>query len=1077
MKIIKLSLFVTVAVMAGALSSLAGDLLESGFANPPAETKPWCYWYWTSDNISSNGITHDLEAMARAGIGEAFIGNVDVNPEPEARGKVKVLSEDWWQLMDHAVREGKRTGVNLGVFNAPGWSQSGGPWVKPAQTMRYVVSSETRLQGPQHFTGKLPVPKENFQDIAVLAFPAPQSDADTLAKHSPRVTSTPAATNLAQICDGSLGTTFLFPAKTAGRVPFVVDLKVTEPFTARTLVLYPAAQPFTVDCELQAADEEGKFHTLRKFSINRPRIAPNVGPMILGEVAMTFPPVASKHFRVLFSNLKISGGFTEIEISGAARLERYVEKQLGKTWPTPAPLWDAYLWPAATEPDNARLTVNARQVLNLSSRMGADGTLHWDVPAGEWIVLREGMAPTGVKNGPASPEGIGPEIDKMNRELIAYHFNQFIGKLLARMPAADRTALKHVVADSYEQGSQNWTDGFARDFQKRYGYDPLRWLPVLTGRIVDSADASDRFLWDLRRLVADRVAYDYVGGLSAESRKHGLRMWLENYGHFGFPGEFLQYGGHCDDISGEFWTSGYLGSLELRAAASAANIYGKSRVTAESWTSGGPHWTLDPWALRQRGDWSWTEGINHVLLTVYIHQPFDDRLPGINAGFGTEFNRHNTWFNQAGDWIDYIKRSTFMLQQGKHVADVAYYIGDDAPKMTGTQTPPLPAGRDFDYINGEVIQQRLAVRDGRFVLPDGMSYRVLVLPPLDTIRPEVLKKIRAMVKAGGVVLGPRPSRSPSLENYPACDREVRKLAAEIWQNCDGTNVTSVAFGQGRVFSGVDLDAVFSALNCVPDLAGVERKPFPWIHRTLPEADIYFISNQSDEAKKLAPIFRVAGKQPELWNAVTGEKRELPEFTASGDGTAVPLEFAPRESLLVVFRHSVKAPIEAAKNFPALQTVGELAGAWTVAFDPKWGGPASVIFDSLVDWTNRPEAGIKFYSGTAKYRKTFDLPAGTSGKLYLDLGELHNLARVRLNGQDLGLVWCAPWHVDISRAVKPTGNELELEAVNTWANRIIGDLKLPPEQRLTWTVKPHHTANSPLLPAGLVGPVTLQQPER
>ena len=1069
----KILIFIAAVSMA-IISSRAQVPLETGFMNPPADTKPWCYWYWTSDNISSNGITHDLEAMARVGIGEAFIGNVDVNQEPEARGTVKVLSEEWWQLVEYAIREGKRIGVNIGVFNAPGWSQSGGPWVKPSQAMRYVVSSETRLQGPQHFIGKLPVPKENFQDIAVIAFPAPQSDDDTLAKHAPHVTSKPSMENIEQICDGNEATDFLFPQNTAGREPFIVDLAVADPFTARTLVLHPAAKPFAVNCELQFADDSGRFQTIRKFNFDRIRPDLNAGPMVYGPVAVTFPPVKSKHFRVIFSGLKKSGGFAEIEISSAARLERFVEKQLGKVWQTPLPMWDAYLWPPTTEPDNASLTVNDRQILNLSGCLSSDGTLQWDVPPGNWIVLREGMAPTGTMNGPASPEATGLEVDKMNSKLLAYHFDQFIGKILKRMPAADRTAFKHVVADSYEQGAQNWTDGFATDFKKRYGYDPLRWLPVLTGRIVDSADESDRFLWDLRRLVADRVSYDYVGALSAESRKNGLRMWLENYGHWGFIGEFLQYGGHCDDISGEFWTSGDLGSIELRAASSAAHIYGKQVVTAESWTSGGPHWTLDPWALRKRGDWSFTEGVNHVLLHVYIHQPFDDRIPGVNAGFGTEFNRHNTWFSQAGDWIKYLERATYLLQQGRHVADVAYFIGEDTPKMTGVQNPPLPPGRDFDYINAEVIEQRLQVKAGKYVLPDGMGFRVLVLPELETMRPELLKKIRLLVKAGGVILGPRPQRSPSLQNYPVSDREIKQMAAEIWQNCDGTNVTNIKFGKGRVFCGVDLPAVFAAIGSPPDVIGLDRKLLPWIHRATGDSDIYFISNQSDEPQVVNPIFRVTGRQPELWDAVTGEHHDLSESTPTNGGTHVPLQFAPRQSLFIVFRHPIGFVVAAAKNFPPLKTVGELIGAWTVQFDPKWGGPSSVVFDSLVDWTKRSEAGIKFYSGTAEYRKTFDLPVGDGGKLFLDLGELHNLARVHLNGQDLGLVWSAPWRVDISSAVKQTGNILELDVVNTWANRIIGDLNLPLDQRLTWVVKPHFTVKSTLLPAGLLGPVTLQQ---
>jgi hypothetical protein len=305
---------------------------------------------------------------------------------------------------------------------------------------------------------------------------------------------------------------------------------------------------------------------------------------------------------------------------------------------------------------------------------------------------------------------------------------------------------------------------------------------------------------------------------------------------------------------------------------------------------------------------------------------------------------------------------------------------------------------------------------------------------------------------------------------------VKKLAAEIWQNCDGTNVTSIRYGKGRVFCGVDLPTVFVAIGAAPDVTGLDRKSFPWIHRaTTNGTDIYFISNQSDEPQSVSPGFHVTGCQPELWDAVTGEHRDLPEFICTNGDTIVPLQFAPRQSLFVVLQHPGKPPVTATKNFPVLTTVEKLDGPWTVQFDPKWGGPASVVFDSLMDWTQRPEGGIKYYSGTAKYQKTFELPTTTAGaKLFLDLGAVHDLVTVRLNGKNLGLVWCAPWRVDISGAVKPGVNELELDVINTWANRIIGDAKLPPAQRLTWTVLPHFTADSPLLPAGLIGPVTIQR---
>ena len=1077
MKIFLRLLLLHLLVLTPVILLPGAEPLADGFAHPPESTKPWCYWYWVSDNVSKEGITRDLEAMKQFGLGEAFIGNVDVNDKN--RGTTKVFSEEWWQLVDHAIREGGRIGVNIGMFNCPGWSQSGGPWVRPDQTMRYVAVSETRVTGPQNFSSKLVPPNAQFQDIAVLAFPAPQSDADTIATHAPRVHCTPTTENAAQLCDGKLDTVCAFPKNISAKEPFTVDLEVAAPFTARSLTLYPSPQALLITCELQAEGADGKFSSVKKFVVDRSNPGPGVGPMHFGPVAVSFPPVTAKHFRLVFTNQGNNGGLAEIELSGAARLDHFVEKQLGKMFQTPLPLWNAYLWPAQAEAESG-FGIEPKKILNLSGKLAADGTLNWDVPAGDWIILRTGMTPTGVRNGPASPEGSGLEIDKMNRKLVGYHFGQFIGKELARLPASERTAFKHVVADSYEMGPQNWTDGMAEDFRKTYGYDPLPWLPVLTGRIVGSADQSDRFLWDIRRMVADRISYNYVGGLREESEKRGLRMWLENYGHWGFPGEFLQYGGQCSDVSGEFWTGGDLGSVELRAASSAAHIYGKKTVTSESWTSGGPHWTLDPWLLKLRGDWAMTEGINHFLLHVYIQQP-DERKPGMNSWFGTEFNRHNTWFSQGRDWVDYLKRSSFLLQQGRYVADVAYFIGEDAPKMTGTRQPALPSSYSFDYINGEVIEKNLAVKDGRFVLPNGMSYRVLVLPPLDTMRPELLKKIRALVKAGGIILGPPPLRSPSMKNFPACDREIQKLAAELWQNCDGKTVTSVRFGQGRVFRADDLQKVLNEISVAPDLAGVDKKTFPWLHRTTADGEVYFISNQSDEAKTIAPGFRVNGRQPELWDAVTGTRRELPEFQAGPGSTVVPLEFAPRQSLFVVFRKPAKDSAPGAKNFPALKAAGELSGAWTVKFDPKWGGPESVVFDSLTNWTQRAEDGIKYYSGTAKYLKTFDAPALQGGqKLFLDLGELHNLARVRLNGRDLGLVWCAPWRVEISSAVKTAGNELELEVVNTWNNRLVGDTKLPVEQRLTWTAvgpvpnagQPPLNPASPLLPAGLVGPVKL-----
>ncbi len=416
----------------------AGDALEAGFDHPPEQTKPWCYWYWISDNISREGITKDLEAMSRFGIGEALIGNIFLDNQPA--GAVKVFSDDWWELVRHAFREADRVGVNIGLFNCPGWSQSGGPWIKPEQTMRYLAASEVRVTGPRKFSAQLATPNPQFQDVAVLAFPSPQHDADTLAAHAPRVTCTPSAANAEQLVDGNLDTAVALPlGKGAKSPPVTVDIELASPLTARTLQIIPADEPFGADAELQVQDEAGRFQTLRTFKCDRSNMAVGVGFMPRGPVTISFPATTSRQFRLVFSNFFGRGKqakLAEINLTGAARLESFVEKQLAKMHPTPLPMWDTYLWPTQSEPDSTQCAVPVGEVTNLSSQLAADGTLTWDVPAGEWVIQRIGMTPTGMRNSPASPEGQGLEVDKMNRDLAKFHFEQFIGGIRSNAVAA-----------------------------------------------------------------------------------------------------------------------------------------------------------------------------------------------------------------------------------------------------------------------------------------------------------------------------------------------------------------------------------------------------------------------------------------------------------------------------------------------------------------------------------------------------------------------------------------------------------------------------------------------------------------
>lgn len=994
--------------------------VQKGFAIPPDSTRLSMYWYWMSDNISEEGAKKDLAAMADIGVGRVFIGNIGYNENEVPYGKVKLFSDEWWKVTRTAIRTASEKGMEIGLFNSPGWSQSGGPWIKPSQSMRYLTGEELPVQGPQQLTQKLKEPGKDFQDVVVLAYPAPAEDV--------------------------LEAVVL---KTAALTPDMhIDIELAAENTARSLLLY-MNKPFRAEVELQVKEGDN-YRTITKFLVDRTNPNINVGFKPFAPFSVSFPPVNGRFFRVALKKHSAEG-LTAVALFKAPRIESYEEKQLAKMFQQPLPLWNEYQWPQHPTALDTALTISPAQVKNISSHVGKDGILRWNVPAGNWIIVRYGMLTTGVTNAPASPEGAGLEVDKINRIPIQHHYDEFIGKIRKSIPAAERTSLKWVVADSYETGSQNWTDGMEKAFIKQYGYDPLPWLPVLSGRVVGTADQSDRFLWDLRRLIADRVAYEYVAGLRDAGNKDGMRLWLENYGHWGYPSEFLKYGGQADEVGGEFWNEGTLGNIECRAASSAAHIYGKNRVAAESFTSGGQAYVRYPALLKKRGDWSFTEGINHTLLHVFIHQPYEDRNPGVNVGFGTEFNRKNTWYTQGKAFVDYLRRCNFILQQGKPVNDIAYFIGEDAPKMTGIRNPELPHGYSYDYINAEVILTRLSVKDGWFVLPDGMRYRLLVLPELETMRPEVLQKLSTLVKQGGVILGPAPKRSPSLQNYPAADALVKTLATTMWK-------------APNVLSGKSMEEALQFLQLQPDVKLTDQNVL-YTHRTAKDADYYFLSNQTDKTVQITPSFRIKGKQPELWDAVTGRMRNLPAFTFSENSTTVPLQLEAYESAFIVFRKP-GVSVKDRSNFPQPQVLQELTGAWQVKMDKTY------TFDALTDWSKHPDEHIKNFSGTAYYTKTFTARPGKE-RYFINLGAVMVMAKVKLNGVDLGTVWTAPWKVEVTGVLKNGENKLEVEVVNTWVNSLIGDSKLPVTERKYWSNVNPYTPSSKYQSAGLSGPVKLE----
>lgn len=1051
------------------------DIIDA-FKQPTSNNNLWCYWYWINDDISKDGVTKDLEAMKKAGIGAALIGNI--NPAQED-GKVPLFSEEWWDIMVHAVNEGKRLGVDIGVFNCPGWSQSGGPWVKANMAMRYLNYSKTEVKGPATINLELEKPNVQFEDTYTIAY----KDKGTKMP-KPTITGSHTPKDLKALSDNDTATIYKFSI--AKKKELTLNYRFDEPVTARNISLHPAKVPFTCRVKVYAG-YKGKDSLIKVFQYDRSNYKVTVGPITKGPLVISLPEINSNNYKVVCSNFtgrRILANnkmvsFSEISLNHSVMLEKYIEKQLGKMHPTPLPNWNTYVWPRQEGATSAIGVIHSEDIIDISDKVNEKGELNWEVPEGTWKVLRFGMTPTGTKNAPSAPQGRGYEVDKMSSELVKVHFENFIGELLKRIPEESKPAFKYVIADSYEMGSQNWTNGYAKKFKAKFGYDPVKYLPVLSGKVVGSVEESERFLWDLRRSVADDVAYEYVGGLRKISNEHNLKLWLENYGHWGFPSEFLMYGGQSDLVSGEFWNEGKLGNIECKASSSAAHIYGKPKVSAEAFTASRKTYKRHPALLKRRGDWSFTEGINHIVLHLYIQQPDDSRIPGMNAWFSTEFNRHNTWFSQAHTYFDYLRRCQHLLQQGKYVADVCYFIGENAPIMTGGRVPEIPAGYSYDYINAEVIVRDMQVKDGKFILPNGMAYKVMVLPPFTTMRPELLGKLEQLVREGGVVLGNKPEKSPSLQGYPQCDNEVKELAGKLWAGEYANNKMAHNYGKGLVLSGYNLNETFKKIDLAKDvdLAGTEK--VLWTHRTMPGMEVYFLSNQENKEISISPTFRVSSNlKPQLWNAITGEIKLLTEFELTDKGVKVPLKMEGHRSWFVVFTENTSSKLgkSSLQNFPDYSTLLALDAEYEVDFENKAIGPKSPQqFTSLLSWAESDNDKVKYYSGTANYKTRFTMPEFDEDKAYfLNLGKVGVMAKVKINGKYVGGVWMAPYRLNITPVIQKGENQLEVEVVNLWRNRLVYDKGLSQEKRYTWLVIDKDIKKKEkLLPSGLLGPVTIE----
>ena len=746
----------------------------------------------------------------------------------------------------------------------------------------------------------------------------------------------------------------------------------------------------------------------------------------------------------------------------------------------PHPPWKNYRRDVAVlaVPDHEGFS--SEDVINLTSKVETSGHLHWNPPAGNWKILRFVQAPTYAHNE------WGYYNDSMSAEAMDKTWEVTMAPLLKEMTPEERRGLQGIEDDSWEAGKTTWTKLFPEEFKKRRGYDLIPYLPIIAGVNMSDADTRARIKRDYALTISDLIADDHYGDLNQLAKENGLIFHSEAAGPNYDWADLLKTSGRVEDAMAEFWMpSAHRPTMDsrflLRNAANANHIYGRKITMCESFTSLGPEWEETPLTMKPVADQAFCDGLNKICVHCFSQSPSLTAKPGYIYVAGTHYEPGLTWWDESPAFNTYLSRCSALLQAGKFVADVIFYHGDNIGhgEQRKTLQPTLGEGYDHDNCNSEVLLTRMAVRNGRIVLPDGMSYRALVLPDRQPMPLKDLQKIADLLKSGATIVGSPPTAMSGMIFNSTEKEKFHALVNDLWGGMDGVGVTQKKIRAGKLIWGETAHQVLQNENIPPDFeaGGVSTEgTIDWIHRRTEDADIYFIASRWEHPERINVTFRVSGKQPELWDAVTGEMRNATAFRQENGRTTVPLEFGPGGSIFVVFRKPISAEAagNAASNYPATEVLATLPGPWTVDFDPKWGGPEKVVFDELLDWTTSPEPGIKYYSGTAIYHERFTLPKkpAKDSPLLLDLGEVHEVASVRLNGHDLGVVWTIPARIDITSAVKAGENDLEIKVVNLWPNRLGHDESLPKEQRLTQTNIHKFSPASPLLPSGLVGPVRL-----
>ncbi|WP_394351998.1 glycosyl hydrolase [Rhodocytophaga rosea] len=1079
-------------------TSLGSDSLHTGFVTVPNAAKPRVWWHWMNGNITKEGITKDLEWMNRSGIGGFQNFDASLFTPLVVPKKLVFMTPEWKDAFKHTTDLAQKLQLEMAIAGSPGWSVTGGPWVEPQDGMKKYVWSETRVTGGKTFTGKLPQPPSAtgpfqqvemghsslmggstkplptyYQDALVIAYRLPDNE-KPLASFNPKVTSSGGTFMLAQLTDGNIVKTNFLPPVGVGQDMWI-QYEFDKPQTFKAFSISGASQT-----ALQEFNGGPENRTLKVSNdgVNFREVATIPGS-IVPQNTLSIPATTAKYFRFAFKTLppqpnmfaammgakpetpKPEGvNVAEIVLHNTDRIHLFEDKAGFTPWKETGSI-------SATAQADA---IPSENVVDLTAQLKPDGSLNWKAPAGNWVVIRLGYSLTGRQNHPASPEATGLEVDKLDKAAVTKYINTYLDMYKdATGGQMGAKGLQYMVLDSYEAGHMTWTKAFLEEFAKRRGYDLKSWIPVLTGRVVKSVEESEKFLWDFRKTIGELIAENHYDVIGEALHQRGMKRYTESHENKRiYLADGMDVKRNADIPMSAMWTPGSLAGgadeevrskADIRESASVAHIYGKPFVAAESMTSVGNGFSFHPEKLKRTADMEMASGLNRFVIHTSVHQPLDDKKPGFSLGpFGQYFGRQETWAEQAKAWTDYLGRSCYLLQQGKQVADVLYYYGENTniTSVFNTKLPEVP-GYEYDFVNATALLNVLEVKNGKIVTPGGMAYSVLVLDEsARQMTLPVLKKLGDLVKAGAKVTGTKPEKSPSLSDNQAA---FTTLVNEIWNN-------------PNVSANKSVGEVLKSVNVAEDvLIKNPKAEILYVHRNTSDRDIYWLNSRSENVNEAEISFRVTGKAPELWNPQTGAVEKV-SYQIRDGRTYIPLKFESWDAYFIVFKENTTLT---SYTKPAVTeaSVAQINGTWTVKFQEGRGAPQSATFTQLSSLSDNADAGIKYFSGTATYTNTFNLSGLDKKNRYvIDLGDVKNMAEVVVNGKSIGTLWKKPFRLDITNALKKGQNAVEIKVTNLWVNRLIGDAQPGVEKKITYTTMPFYQADAKLLPSGLMGPVKI-----